>query len=196
MTYASGVLRLTIVFATIGALSAPVSRLAPAFAAPAQPGHGHGATGAVQATPEQQASAARLLADVKAGIAKYANLQTALADGYDSKQAFGPEMRTAHFRNRAFVADDRILDATRPEGLVYMHTPEGRTVLLGAFFVAPRGQGPRPGGPLTEWHTHSERGRFEMMHVWIVVDTPDPVAFGRMTKELRQAAMEYAARHR
>jgi hypothetical protein len=34
------------------------------------------------------------------------------------------------------------------------------------------------------------------MHVWIVVDTPDPVAFGRMTKELRQAAMEYAARQR
>lgn len=195
MMYGSRVFRLAVVLAAI-LLVLPFSRPGPAIAAPAQPGHGHGMSGAVQATAEEQASAARLLADVKAGIAKYASLQAALADGYVSKKSFGPEVRTAHFKNRAFVIDDRILDPARPEGLVYMHTPEGRTVLLGAFFIAPRGQGPQPGGPLTEWHTHNEGGRFEMMHVWIVVDTPDPVAFGRMTRELRQAALEYASRQR
>ena len=31
---------------------------------------------------------------------------------------------------------------------------DGRIVLLGAMFVAPKGQGPRPAGPLTEWHVH------------------------------------------
>ncbi len=197
MMYTSRVYWLTVTLAMIGGLLLlPFSAPRSATAAPAQPGHGHGTSSAVQATPDEQANAARLLADVKAGIAKYASLQAALADGYESKKSFGPEVRTAHFRNKAFVTDDRILDPKRPEGLVYMHTPEGRTVLLGAFFVAPRGQGPRPGGPLTEWHTHNERGHSEMMHVWIVVDKPDPVAFGRMTRELRQAVLEYAARQR
>ncbi|MGH2374608.1 MAG: hypothetical protein ACRDIC_14225 [bacterium] len=192
MMYGSRMVWLTVTLGVL--LLLPFSTPGPATAAPAQPGHGHGTSNAVQATPEEQANAARLLADVKAGIAKYASLQAAVADGYVSKKSFGPEARTAHFRNKAFAMDDRILDAARPEGLVYMHTPEGRTVLLGAFFIAPRGQGPRPGGPLTEWHTHNELGRFEMMHVWIVFDKPDPVAFGRMTRELRQAALEYATR--
>ncbi len=192
MMHTSRVFLLILTLATIGGLLLlPFS--APATAAPAQPGHGHGTSG-VQATAEEQANAARLLADVKAGIAKYASLQAALADGYVSKKSFGPEVRTAHFKNRGFAVDDRILDPARPEGLVYMHTPEGRTVLLGAFFIAPRGQGPQPGGPLTEWHTHNEAGRFEMMHVWIVVDKPEPLAFGRMTRELRQAALAYASR--
>ena len=195
MTYGSRVFRLAVALAAIGVLLVLVFSTPGEAAAPsAQPGHGHGTSSAVQATPEEQANAAKLLADVKAGIAKYADLQSALADGYESKKSFGPEVRTAHFRNKAFVMDDRILDPARPEGLVYMHMPDGRTVLLGAFFIAPRGQGPRPGGPLTEWHTHNELGRFEMMHVWIVFDKPEPAAFGRMTRELRQAALEYAAR--
>jgi len=160
-------------------------------------GHDHGAMGPA-ATPEQRAAAARLLADVKAGIAPYATVGAALAAGYRQTTpwrflTWGP----AHFTNPAFNRDGRTLDPAVPETLVYMRLPRGGTVLIGAMFVAPRGTGPRPGGPLTEWHTHDNLcvradgrvalatgpgqcppGSFflgaavEMMHIW-TFDNPD-----------------------
>ncbi len=168
-----------------------------------QDGHGHmgrqPATGAhtttsVPATPEQQANAARLFEDVKAGIARFADLRAAQAEGYQQSAPFrfgdwGP----AHFKNRAYSHDDRLLDPARPEGLVYLRLQDGRTVLLGAFFLAPRGQGPRPGGPITEWHFHNPDGQGEMMHVWIFGHPDGPFARS-LTKEAIPVAMQYAAR--
>lgn len=177
-----------------------LSILTPAAAAPGQGGgqhRGHGTTADGQATPEQRVAAATLFEDVKAGIARYADLRIAQAEGFEQGQAsfrFG-DWGPAHFRHRANRMDDRVLDATRPEGLVYFRTQDGRTLLLGAFFVAPRGQGPRPGGPITEWHFHNPEGRGEMMHVWTFghPDGPFARALGR---EGIQAAMQYAARVR
>ncbi|MGQ0550714.1 MAG: DUF4179 domain-containing protein [Armatimonadota bacterium] len=193
---ASRWLKFAIAAAIMVLLFEGVAVMTPATAAP-KPGHGHdSATDAhAQATPEQRAAAARLFEDVKAGIARFADIRLAEAAGYEQSAPFrfgdwGP----AHLRHRANRRDDRILDPARPEGLVYFRTQDGRTVLLGAFFVAPRGQGPRPGGPITEWHFHNPEGRGETMHVWTFGHPDGP--FARLLgRDGIQAAMQYAARH-
>ncbi|MDQ7828160.1 MAG: hypothetical protein QN122_08025 [Armatimonadota bacterium] len=196
-------------------LAAALTAAAPAFPALAQ-GAGHQHAPAPQATPEQQAAAAHLLAAVRAGIARFADRQVAEAEGYRQSgpwrfQTWGP----AHFGNPLYRQDGRLLDPQRPEGLVYLKLPEGREVLLGAFFVAPRGQGPRPGGPLTEWHSHecltgdgrrlrSEGGacppgtelrpaRVEMLHVW-TFDNPDGPFAHALTRRAIEAAVQAARR--
>jgi len=177
-------------------------------------GHqGHGTAPTPAATPEQRAAAAKLLADVKMGITRYANISAARTDGYIQTTPFrfltwGP----AHFHNYAYNRDGRTLDPERPETLVYMKLPRGEMVLLGAMFVARKGEGPRPGGPLTEWHAHDNLcitsagtvalamgpgqcppGAFfvgeavEMLHVWIF-DNPDGPFAHMLSPQAIQAA--------
>lgn len=154
--------------------------------------HQRPAASAAPVTAEQQASAARLFEDVKAGIARFARVDAALAEGYRGKAFRFGDWGPAHFRSRAYVRDDTVLETARPEGLVYLKLQDGRTVLLGAFFIAPRGQGPQPGGPITEWHHHNEQGVTEMMHVWTFGHPDGP--FGRsLTREALRVAMRYAA---
>lgn len=104
-------------------------------------------------TPEQQAAAAKLAAETKAEIARFADVNVALAAGY---RPIGiGNAKTVHYGNRAYAKDGKILDPTRPEDLVYANTPHG-PVLLGAMFLMPRpgGSGPDIGGPITRWHQH------------------------------------------
>jgi hypothetical protein len=185
------------------------------------PGHDHNSTGPTAATPEQKAAAARLLQEVKAGIARFDDFKIAEAEGYRRSTPFrfgqwGP----AHFANRAYGRDGQYMDPARPRALVYMRMPDGRTVLLGAMFVAPKGQGPRPGGPLTDWHVHDNlcltgagtvalatgpgqcpEGSFfvgaaiEMMHVW-TFDHPDGPFAHELTPAAIRAAAQYASRSR
>jgi hypothetical protein len=170
----------------------------------------------VQPTPEERAAAEQLLAQVRAALGRYADRGAAEAAGYRQSGpwrfvTWGP----AHFANPRYLRDGRLLDPERPEGLVYLRLEDGRDVLLGAFFVAPRGQGPRPGGPLTEWHTHdchttdgrrlrSEGGacppgtvfrpaRVEMLHVW-TFDNPDGPFAHALTRRAIRAAVEAARR--
>jgi hypothetical protein len=128
--------------------------------------HGHhhqgpgGFTGMVEPsfdgppTPEQEIAAAKLAAETTAGIAKYAEVEVALADGY---RPFGSaDAVMVHYTNRRFEQDGRILDPTRPETLVYAGSPDG-PVLLGAMFSLPGLDRTPPdvGGPLTPWHVHT-----------------------------------------
>jgi hypothetical protein len=105
-------------------------------------------------TPEQEAAAAKLAADTAAGIAKYADVNVALADGY---RPFGSANATlVHYTNHRYEKDGRILDPTRPETLVYAGTPNG-PLLLGAMYSLPDLDRTPPdvGGPLTVWHVHA-----------------------------------------
>lgn len=168
-------------------------------------------------TPEQKASAAKLLDEVKAGVVRFADLEAAQAEGYQQTTPYryggwGP----AHFNNQTYSRDGRLLDPTRPEALVYMKVPDGRIALIGAMFLAPKGQGPRPGAPLTEWHVHDTLcitsigtvalalapgvcppGSFfvgaavEMMHVW-TFNNPDGSFAHSMSPQAVQAALQYA----
>lgn len=182
--------------------------------------HMHGsAPHAGPATPEQQAAAAKLLRDVKASLARYADLGAAQAAGYRQTTPYrflrwGP----AHFHNRALNADDGLLDPARPEALVYMKLPNGQHALMGAMFLAPKGMGPRPAGLIADWHVHDNlcvtstgsvalarggqcpAGSFfvgdavEMMHVWIF-DNPDgPFAHELSPQAIQAAVRQFAGR--
>lgn len=168
-------------------------------------------------TAEQQAQAAKLFDDVKAGIARLGNPAVAHAEGYRQTTPFqfgswGP----AHFNNRTYTRDGRLLDAERPEAIVYWKLSDGRMAMLGAMFLAPKGQGPRPGGPLTEWHVHDNLciagngmavlstapgqcpggatflgDAVEMLHVW-TFDHPDgPFAHGLTPAAMRVAVRQF-----
>ena len=104
-------------------------------------------------TPAQQEAAARLVAETRAGIAKYQNIEVALADGYRASTA--PNAPTVHYENPAYAHDGLILDPDRPEDLVYANTSHG-PVLLGAMYMMPKAGEPGPdiGGSLTRWHVH------------------------------------------
>lgn len=180
--------------------------------APDEPAHTHGTA----ATPEQQAAAARLLAEIRSAAVKFTDFRTAEALGYRQSTPFrfgswGP----AHFGNRAYKRDGRLLDPAHPESLMFLRLPNGEMTLLGVMFLAPRGEGPRPGGPITEWHVHenlcvndsgkaglARRGqcptgfslmgaRAEMMHVWLFDHPKGP--FGHMLDaEAIRVAVKYA----
>jgi hypothetical protein len=106
-------------------------------------------------TEAQIAAAAKLAADTKAAIAKYADVDVALADGYKSD---GAALDFAvHYTNKKYEDDGRILDPNAPETLVYSDTNDGPPILLGAMYAMPDFQrdAPAPGGSLTVWHLHT-----------------------------------------
>ena len=54
----------------------------------------------------------------------------------------------------AYASDGLYLDPEHPESLIYLRTKDGVMYLLGVMYLAPAGEGPTPGGPLTHWHGH------------------------------------------
>ncbi len=103
-------------------------------------------------TPEQQATADRLVAETRAGIAPYQDARVALAAGY---RPTTPDADGAvHYVS--WRASAGPLDPGHPAALVYASTRHG-PVLLGAMYQMPRqGEaGPDVGGALTPWHYHT-----------------------------------------
>lgn len=121
---------------------------------PGEAGHAHAHVLAAAAPTDQQKSAAdRLVDDTRSGIARFDNLQVALADGYrPSTPATAP---TVHYVNPKY-ARSGVVDPGHPQALVYANTPEG-PVLLGAMFMMPRTNQLPPdiGGSIAEWHSHA-----------------------------------------
>ena len=65
-----------------------------------------------------------------------------------------------HYQNRAFVFDDKILDADRPEFLMYRDTPRGKLLVGFMYFTRSLEEhGPTLGGSLAPWHYHPWNGR-------------------------------------
>lgn len=123
-------------------------------------------------TPAQRAAAEELLAQIRSHASRWEDQEAARAAGFAPVR---PELDgEGHWMNRAFRRDDRVLDPSRPEGLVYR-----RGQLAGVIFKTPKGvEAPQPGGPLMVWHTHApacaERpaGRAcreapKMLHAWV-----------------------------
>jgi hypothetical protein len=162
----------------------------------------------------QLQAAAQLATATRTAMARYANLNAALAAGYALPRAgTGPDV---HLENKAYKSDGRVLDPERPEMLVYA-IDGGRATLLGVVFVMERAglAAPAPGGSVTRWHAHnlcltalppgfgivSPFGSCpalsvnvttpEMMHVWIVDNPGGPFADG-LDKDWTRA---YHAQH-
>lgn len=193
-------------------------------------GHeGHGMTPAPSAspapagsppTPEQKAAAERLLVEIRRDSAAYADVNAAVAASYVQSTRWSLlNWGAAHFTNFTYSRDGRHLDTERPESLVYLKLPSGKVVLLGVMFSAPKGEGPRPGGPLTDWHTHdtlciSATGaavlatapgqcpagaffvgeRVEMMHIWIFNNPDGPFAHNLSVAAFRAAVGQFGGR--
>ena len=115
-------------------------------------GHEH-PTGPCQPTPAQVTAANKLVADTKGGLARLADLRDALAAGY-APHHHGREA-IKHYFNPAYVTDGRVLDPTRPEGLMYAHTDRGPVLVAAVYLMNRAGEpGNAVGGCLTQWHTH------------------------------------------
>jgi hypothetical protein len=106
------------------------------------------------ASSEQRAVADKLLSDVRATLTAYADVDKAVAAGYRAPRK--PRGPLAHYLNVSYARDGKVLDPQHPEGLVYFTGGKGKPVLLGAFFVAPKGAAvPSDAGDLVVWHTHN-----------------------------------------
>lgn len=105
-------------------------------------------------TPRQSAAAVQLAEATKAGIARYANVAVAIADGYRPATPLGAP--TIHYANAVQMRRGRLLDPRHPDELVYATTRHG-LVLLGAMYMTHglAQPGPDIGGALTDWHMHT-----------------------------------------
>ena len=160
----------------------------------AEPHDAHGDAAMPEPTAEERAAADALLAGTRTGTARFADPEVALSEGYTQGTPYAfYGLRAAHFHNETYNQDGKLLDPERPENLMFVKTEDGTLELIGVMFIAPPGQGPRPGGPLTNWHTHPDLcgGQegvilknpdgtcpaetypvdFEMLHVWLI-DVP------------------------
>jgi hypothetical protein len=113
----------------------------------------HHAAVACRPTSAQTAAAASLVADTRRGLARFADLRAARAAGY------APHVRAReslkHYFNAAYVTDGRVLDPTRPEGLLYAHTTRGPVLVAAVYLMNRAGEpGPAVGGCLAQWHAH------------------------------------------
>ena len=118
--------------------------------------HHHGfATQLAEAPPTdaQRAAADKLVDDTRAGIARFTNVDVALAEAYGPSTA--PDAPTVHYANPRYLKHPETLDPVHPPTLVYANTPSG-PVLLGAMYTLPKAniRPPNIGGSLAEWHTH------------------------------------------
>ncbi|HEY5664872.1 MAG TPA: hypothetical protein VIS05_12650 [Ilumatobacter sp.] len=108
-------------------------------------------------TAEQQARAEQLARDTLRDLPAFADVTSLAALGYRS---IGDE-RTGveHFINVAFIGDDKFLDPTAPESLVFAVDGDRRT-LVSAMFIANETAIDDPkltdfAGPLMQWHVHN-----------------------------------------
>lgn len=127
---------------------------AAAPSAPAAAGGHHGAREETAVTPAQQAAADRLLAETRQALARYADVERAVADRY--RPITPPDEVLVHYGKVPYLLDGAILAPGRVESLVYARTGAG-TRLLGAMYMMPPGvPGLRVGGNLTRWHAHDD----------------------------------------
>ncbi|WP_327091412.1 hypothetical protein OIE66_12425 [Nonomuraea sp. NBC_01738] len=147
-------------------------------------------------TDGERAAAALAVDAARREIPKrWPSLEAALKDGFAESIDTGG---VVHLTNNKWIMDDRTMDPTHPEALVYYRKASGESILLGAMYIMPPGAaGPVIGGSLTHWHAHDDlcgkpdgsvavldaqglcpQGSAklpmtpEMLHVW-VVDYPD-----------------------
>jgi hypothetical protein len=160
--------------------------------------HGHMAENGTP-TAAEQAAADRLVAATRSEAARYSDSATAEKDGYRPVTPFAfYGARAAHYQRDVAILDGRLLDPRRPEHLIYLKSPDSRLTLIGVMYLAPPGQGPPIGGPLTFWHTHDDLCanrlgvvpmlptgtclagtsplQLEMLHVWLVDHPEGPFA--------------------
>jgi hypothetical protein len=109
-----------------------------ALLAPGQDGHSHSQTQQQELTPEQRMKASALIKIVRDATERFKDVSVAEAEGYvlqfgcvsgDDWGAMG-----LHYVNGALV-NSGVIDATRPQIVIYEPTPDGRLKLIGADYL-------------------------------------------------------------
>ena len=90
-----------------------------------------------RAAPGDSARAAKVVADLRRGIAKYKDVTVAMADGF---HMFAPEAREQpiyHYMHPTrTMRENARFDATQPSSLLYRKRADGSLELLGAMYTA------------------------------------------------------------
>ena len=116
-------------------------------------GNGAGTPGTCVPTASQLTAAATLVADTRRGLARFARLEDAIKAGYAPHH--GAPEAIKHYFSPAAILDGRVLDPTRPEGLMFAHTDHGPVLVAAVWLMNRAGEpGKAVGGCLTVWHEH------------------------------------------
>ena len=104
-------------------------------------------------TAAQVIAAAQLVTRTDASLARFRNVQAALAAGYTYVLRTNGEEHLLYDGNDNAYAG---LNPQDPSSLVYAtDVPHHAPILLGAMYIMPdRQNGPQVGGSLTRWHSH------------------------------------------
>lgn len=165
-------------------------------------------------TAAQVQAAANLIAQTDASLARFEDVNAAIAAGYTDRLATNGE------EHLLYAGDDPAYEGLHPQdpsSLVYAIDVKGHApILLGAMYLMPDGvNGPQVGGGLTRWHTHlkvcqggdvviagfgvqlgghcdpstwKDKYTTQMLHVWVV-----PYPGGVFSDDLSTAATNNAA---
>jgi hypothetical protein len=106
----------------------------------------------VQESVKESDAAARLVANTRAGIMQYRDVNAAMAAGYEPMTPLNWPL--VEWVNPGFTKAGRVLDVRRPERLMYVSAPGG-LMLAGAMFVLPDRISP-PAIAGAHWHRHSD----------------------------------------
>jgi hypothetical protein len=149
----------------------------------AQNGHSHALTPSQQMTPSQGA----LLKVVRESTERFKDVSVAEGEGYTLTFGCvsGPDAGAMglHYVNFPLVASG-VIDATRPQIVIYEPLPDGRVRLIGADFLvladtwnaSHPGQPPQLMGQLFQWWDAPNRfglPPFYTLHVWAWKDNPN-----------------------
>ena len=169
-------------------------------------------------TAAQVQAAADLIKQTDASLARYEDVNAAIAAGYTDRLATNGEEHLLY--DGGDSAQDSAyqgLDPQHPSSLVYAINVTGHApILLGAMYLMPDGvDGPQVGGGLTRWHSHlrvcqngkvtiagfgvetggrcdpatwQDKYTTQMLHVWVV-----PYPGGVFSDDLSTAATNSAA---
>jgi hypothetical protein len=104
-------------------------------------------------TAAEHESARSLAANTRREAARFADRRAALKAGYAPQHRNREAVK--HYFNLAYQRDGRVLDVTRPEGLMYANTDHGPALIAAVFLMNQPGEpGLAVGGCLTQWHEH------------------------------------------
>ncbi|MEY4362197.1 MAG: hypothetical protein RL391_1503, partial [Actinomycetota bacterium] len=141
---------------------------------PYDPDRGIDISGVPGVSPEQEARALALIENSLRELPHWSDVSTAVAEGWSS---IGDKITGfEHYINRSLIEDDKFLDPTAPESLVYRVEGDQRT-LVSAMFIAKTGVPIDDSsltdyaGPLMQWHAHDNL-------CWGLNDQGRPVILG------------------
>jgi hypothetical protein len=104
-------------------------------------------------TAQQMLGATQYVQATSAAVAKYKDLDAALAAGYFP--ITNPNYPVVHYLNYKYMNRQDIMNPNAVDSLVYATTPYGPVLVAAMYLMPGHGDGPMPYGCLVQWHAHT-----------------------------------------